>query len=53
MTLHPDGMATAALLLAQLAALAVLVAVRAGDGPPTLLEQGRPGARPPRAVVPA
>ena len=35
-TLHRDGMATGALLLAQLASLAALVAVRAGDPTPVL-----------------
>ena len=38
--LHRDGMATGALLLAQLAALAVLVAVRAGDPEPQLTTAG-------------
>ena len=38
--LHRDGMATGALLLGQLAALAVLVAVRAGDPEPQLTTAG-------------
>jgi hypothetical protein len=45
--LHPDGMPTAALLFSQLAGLAVMVAVRAGE-PEPLLFMADPSQSPPR-----